>query len=178
MIAKGFSMPSQMPIPEGALPRLCSGGTAKDLTVILRLDPTRDVRSRFPGRDSSRGPIVATSSQEGIVDHYQRFRYAAQRCLLATVAFAVIFAFAEIKTMQAWNMWASHFTAQPLGRLRSAEAVGHAQAAKSPCCAEIRCGTNVHFVASPAAAMLLGRDQAKLVFLLHVSGNFEDPALT
>jgi hypothetical protein len=39
-------------------------------------------------------------------------------------------------------------------------------------------GTGVEFVCTPAEAARQARDKNKLVFLLHVSGNFEDPGLT
>jgi hypothetical protein len=50
--------------------------------------------------------------------------------------------------------------------------------AESPAVARQLHGTSVAFVSTPAeAARLAGRD-GKLVFLLHVSGHFEDPAFT
>jgi hypothetical protein len=39
-------------------------------------------------------------------------------------------------------------------------------------------GTAVEFVSNPVAAAKLAKDQKKLVLILHVSGNFEDPAFT
>ena len=39
-------------------------------------------------------------------------------------------------------------------------------------------GTAVHFVATPSEAANQARDQQKLVFVLHVSGHFEDPGIT
>jgi hypothetical protein len=39
-------------------------------------------------------------------------------------------------------------------------------------------GTAVEFVASPVAAAALAGKQKKLVFVLHVSGHFEDPTFT
>ena len=39
-------------------------------------------------------------------------------------------------------------------------------------------GTAVHFVATPSEAARQARDQQKLVFVLHVSGHFEDPGIT
>jgi hypothetical protein len=39
-------------------------------------------------------------------------------------------------------------------------------------------GTAVQFAESPAAAAKEARKQEKLVFILHVSGNFEDPKFT
>jgi hypothetical protein len=40
------------------------------------------------------------------------------------------------------------------------------------------CGTAVHFLASPKLAEEEAAKQHKLVFVLHVSGNFEDPGFT
>jgi len=40
------------------------------------------------------------------------------------------------------------------------------------------CGTAVTFLASPKIAAAQARQQQKLLFLLHVSGNFEDPGFT
>jgi hypothetical protein len=39
-------------------------------------------------------------------------------------------------------------------------------------------GTRVLFLPSPTAAARLAQKQDKLVFTLHVSGNFEDPQFT
>lgn len=39
-------------------------------------------------------------------------------------------------------------------------------------------GTTVDFVDSPKEAAQLARKDGKLVFVLHVSGNFEDPRFT
>jgi hypothetical protein len=40
------------------------------------------------------------------------------------------------------------------------------------------CGTAVAFVASPVQAARRAADEGKLLFTLHVSGNFEDPGFT
>ncbi len=39
-------------------------------------------------------------------------------------------------------------------------------------------GTHVDFVDTPSEAAKLAKKQEKLVFVLHVSGNFEDPRFT
>jgi hypothetical protein len=39
-------------------------------------------------------------------------------------------------------------------------------------------GTAVQFVDNPREAAALAKQQQKLVFVLHVSGHFEDPGLT
>jgi hypothetical protein len=39
-------------------------------------------------------------------------------------------------------------------------------------------GTSVHFVATPSEAARQALKEEKLVFVLHVSGLFEDPTLT
>jgi hypothetical protein len=39
-------------------------------------------------------------------------------------------------------------------------------------------GTSVQFVDTPSAAAQQARKEQKLVFVLHVSGNFEDPRFT
>jgi hypothetical protein len=39
-------------------------------------------------------------------------------------------------------------------------------------------GTSVEFVSSPSEAARLAKQQQKLVFVLHVSGHFEDPTFT
>jgi hypothetical protein len=39
-------------------------------------------------------------------------------------------------------------------------------------------GTSVEFVDTPSAAAQRARKEQKLVFVLHVSGNFEDPRFT
>jgi hypothetical protein len=39
-------------------------------------------------------------------------------------------------------------------------------------------GTRVEFVETPSEAAQLAKKEQKLVFVLHVSGNFEDPRFT
>jgi len=39
-------------------------------------------------------------------------------------------------------------------------------------------GTKIDFVESPKEAATMAKKQEKLVFVLHVSGHFEDPGLT
>ena len=39
-------------------------------------------------------------------------------------------------------------------------------------------GTSVRFVEAPAEAAKLAKKQEKLLFVLHLSGNFEDPRFT
>jgi hypothetical protein len=39
-------------------------------------------------------------------------------------------------------------------------------------------GTSVHFVKTPQLAADKAKQEEKLVFVLHVSGNFEDPKFT
>ena len=39
-------------------------------------------------------------------------------------------------------------------------------------------GTSVHFVATPSEAAKQAQKEEKLVFVLHVSGQFEDPGIT
>ncbi len=48
--------------------------------------------------------------------------------------------------------------------------------AKAEACGDY--GTSVHFVASPAEAAKQAQKEEKLVFVLHVSGHFEDPGIT
>ena len=47
-----------------------------------------------------------------------------------------------------------------------------------PAFGEGSCGTSVDFVDSPKEAAALAKQEEKLVFILHVSGNFEDPRFT
>jgi hypothetical protein len=44
--------------------------------------------------------------------------------------------------------------------------------------AEGSCGTSVEFVDTPKEAAALAKKEQKLVFVLHVSGHFEDPRFT
>ncbi len=58
---------------------------------------------------------------------------------------------------------------------------GLAQAAPEKQKAEGTCGsfgTTVEFVDTPSAAARQAKKEQKLVFVLHVSGNFEDPRFT
>lgn len=48
----------------------------------------------------------------------------------------------------------------------------------SPVLGEGSCGTAVEFVDSPKDAAALAKKEEKLVLILHVSGNFEDPRFT
>jgi hypothetical protein len=41
-----------------------------------------------------------------------------------------------------------------------------------------RYGTQVEFVGTPSEAAAMARKQQKLVFVLHLSGHFEDPRFT
>lgn len=47
-----------------------------------------------------------------------------------------------------------------------------------PAFGEGSCGTSVEFVDSPKEASALAKKEEKLVFILHVSGHFEDPRFT
>ena len=49
-------------------------------------------------------------------------------------------------------------------------------AKEAPTCGSF--GTSVEFVETPKEAAQLAKKQEKLVFVLHVSGNFEDPRFT
>jgi hypothetical protein len=44
--------------------------------------------------------------------------------------------------------------------------------------AEGSCGTSIDFVDTPKEAATLAKAEQKLVFVLHVSGHFEDPRFT
>jgi len=59
--------------------------------------------------------------------------------------------------------------------LAVAAAVGFVPAARA---GDACYGTAVEFVDSPKEAAALARKQEKLVFVLHVSGHFEDPQFT
>lgn len=53
--------------------------------------------------------------------------------------------------------------------------------AKTPVKKESTCGdygTSIHLEDTPAAAAKKAKEEEKLVMVLHVSGHFEDPALT
>jgi hypothetical protein len=60
--------------------------------------------------------------------------------------------------------------------LAVAAAVGFAPAARAADACGF--GTAVEFVDSPREAAALAKKQEKLVFVLHVSGHFEDPQFT
>jgi hypothetical protein len=60
--------------------------------------------------------------------------------------------------------------AHPLG------AADKATPADEPTCGSH--GTTIDFVDSPTEAAKLAKKETKLVFILHVSGNFEDPRFT
>jgi hypothetical protein len=53
--------------------------------------------------------------------------------------------------------------------------------AKSPSASEGSCGeygTSIYFEETPVAAAKAAKKDGKLVMVLHISGHFEDPALT
>lgn len=54
--------------------------------------------------------------------------------------------------------------------------VGAARAEERPACAAH--GTRIDFFSTPKEAARLAAKEGKLVFLLHVSGNFENPGFT
>jgi hypothetical protein len=63
----------------------------------------------------------------------------------------------------------------------AAKADKPAAAVKPPDKAEATCGkygTNVEFVGTPSEAAREAKKEHKLVFILHVSGHFEDPRFT
>lgn len=66
-------------------------------------------------------------------------------------------------------LWASLLTAadSPLG-------IGSKSRGGNTACH----GTTIEFVDTPVAAAKLAAKQKKLVFILHVSGHFEDPTFT
>ena len=53
-----------------------------------------------------------------------------------------------------------------------------AEKAKSKAACSGNHGTSVHFVKNPQVAADKAKEEEKLVFVLHVSGNFEDPRFT
>lgn len=63
---------------------------------------------------------------------------------------------------------------------RSLFALAAAALAAVPAAAGESCGfgTAVAFVDTPKEAAVLAKKQEKLVFVLHVSGHFDDPGLT
>ena len=50
--------------------------------------------------------------------------------------------------------------------------------AAAPAAADDCFGTTIDFVDTPKEAAALAKEQEKLVFVLHVSGHFEDPRFT
>jgi hypothetical protein len=69
-----------------------------------------------------------------------------------------------------------------LGLLRGSDEVRPATGAKAPPKTEAATcgsfGTSVEFVDTPSEAATKAKKEEKLVFVLHVSGNFEDPRFT
>jgi hypothetical protein len=58
----------------------------------------------------------------------------------------------------------------------SSPAAARDKTAAAPTCGEY--GTSVHFEKSPSAAAKRAQDEEKLVFVLHISGHFEEPDFT
>ena len=68
-----------------------------------------------------------------------------------------------------------------LGLLRATEPVGAVQIPEPVLKTDAGCGsfgTSVQFVDTPSAAATQAKKEQKLVFVLHVSGYFEDPKFT
>jgi hypothetical protein len=66
-----------------------------------------------------------------------------------------------------------------MSRLLFTAAAAALLAAQALAGSEASCfGTKVDFVDTPKEAATLAKKQEKLVFVLHVSGNFEDPRFT
>jgi hypothetical protein len=63
-------------------------------------------------------------------------------------------------------------------RIASSAANLEDEAANTEYCVRDRYGTSVEFVPSQNDAAQLARRDGKLMFLLHVSGNFEEPGFT
>ena len=63
-------------------------------------------------------------------------------------------------------------------RFTSSAATSTDETTNSACCVRDRYGTSVDFVPSQTDAAQLARRDKKLMFLLHVSGNFEEPGFT
>ena len=64
-----------------------------------------------------------------------------------------------------------------LGVILGASAIARGQAPKEgTTCGDY--GTSVHFEDSPVKAAQAAKKDGKLVMVLHISGHFEDPALT
>jgi hypothetical protein len=63
----------------------------------------------------------------------------------------------------------------PLAGLCLASFMGLAPAAETTCGSH---GTRITFVDTPSEAAKIAKKEQKLVFVLHVSGNFEDPRFT
>lgn len=79
---------------------------------------------------------------------------------------------------QVWN-WAASLGLAPLviaGLALADEAKAPTKKANKPACEQH--GTTIDFVDSPKEAAKLAKEQQKLVLVLHVSGNFEDPRFT
>jgi hypothetical protein len=65
--------------------------------------------------------------------------------------------------------------ASVMGAAYGAEPSGKSPADKATCGSH---GTTIDFVDTPSEAAKLAKKDGKLVFVLHVSGNFEDPRFT
>ena len=65
-----------------------------------------------------------------------------------------------------------------LGLLLAAAPLGAQESQKCGSCKRETYGTSVHWVGSVSEAARQAKEKEKLVFILHVSGYFEDPKFT
>ena len=125
-----------------------------------------------PARRPSRGAGAAKGSPPQTIRPLVRWGAVAGFgffMLAATAAVAV----ASLR-QPAWTRSASDHAAVENGQ------PGELRCAAGECRGAARgtCGTAVRFERSPAEAARIAAQEQKLTFLLHVSGNFDDPGLT
>jgi hypothetical protein len=80
--------------------------------------------------------------------------------------------------LTAWGAWAGARATEPIPGRPAAPASTPAKPAADGDGACGNHGTSVEFVDSPKEAAARAKREQKLVFVLHVSGHFEDPRFT
>jgi hypothetical protein len=163
-----------------------TAGQASDLTVILPAQSSSALRLRgAPGSRSPHNLFHKGVNQPGSPDACQT-PPALRVFAGATVAFSMALVAGLVVMMSLKRAQSDVATDKmayvPLQRsvlpVASARTAPLEQYSNLTCSREKRVGTGVTFVSSPTTAMREASTQGKLLFLLHVSGNFDDPALT
>jgi hypothetical protein len=175
--------------------KTCHAGSLEDLTIIIPRSgvcATRDWSGRLASEDwestpRAQGPVRNQGLQHQKMDCLARKRCAAQRRVLGTMlvlalVLATTLSGAARKAARSTPTGDDAIAAEVVGQSQPPEKAGPILVAQNPLLqarsAEPIHGTAVNFVATPTQAAREAQKNHKLMFLLHISGNFEDADFT